>query len=443
MTSDLDIDPVRRALAITADEVRPRADLADRARRGGRRRVHRRRTVAATLAVLLLGGAAGVAQLAGPPAPAPPAGVAERLLDQPTRGDLADDRDWLARVLASYERTRDDSPLGGLGLTRRPAGPPHVTWAGSTSAGPAAAVVQRMSGDGGRQSVFIWFAGSDAAGRPEPVGADFLPASDRPTESTRAFLAGPDRSVLVVLDVGGPAQWSAQRTYLADRVTRTDWRPLTFADGAAVVQVPPQRDRYAVAVRDASGTYLRIGNLIDPRVVPSDPGLGWRTPPGDGRPADRAALFPVAPHAAGLSLDTVRTLVGKGDNAGEHEPTGAATGLDWMAYGRTGRGELFVAADVRFGGDATRTVVYIEPLTSTHPRFGPVIAVYGDEVDPTAPLPVAVRLPDGRGWLVARKDARLSYLGTDGRWHPAGRHAALLPPTATRVRLDSTEVALP
>ncbi|MFC0004315.1 SigE family RNA polymerase sigma factor [Micromonospora siamensis] len=105
--------------------------------------------------------------------------------------------------------------------------------------------------------------------------------------------------------------------------------------------------------------------------------------------------------------------------------------------------DLSEAADVRFGGDPTRTVVHIQPLASTDPRFGPVITVYGDEVDRTAPLPVAVRLPVGRGWLVARKDAALSYLDHDGRWHAAGRNAALLPPTATRVRVDATEVALP
>ncbi|SCF46415.1 hypothetical protein [Micromonospora mirobrigensis] len=442
MTSDLDLDPVRRALTITADGVRPPADLTDRVRRGGRRRVRRRRAaLAGTLAVLLAGGTAGVVQLARPPASAQLGGVAELLLDQPTRGDLADDRRWLSTVLATYRRTRDDSPLRGLGLTRRPAGEPHVTWAGSTPAGPAAAVVQRMWTDRHQPSVFIWFAGTDPAGRVEPVGADILAAPGRPAGwGSRAFLTGVDRSTLVVLDVGGDVQWSARRTYRADRVVRTDWRPVTFTDGAAVVRVPPQRDRYAVAVRDGAGAYLSLGNLTDPTVIPDDPGLGWRTPAGGGWPADRPARFPLAPRGA-LSLDTVLMFLGKGD-AGQHEPAGGATGRDWTAYGRTGRGELFVAADVRFGGDPTRTVVYIQPLTSTDPRFGPVVTVYGDEVDRTAPLPVAVRLPDGRGWLVARKDATLSYLDHDGRWHPAGRNAALLPSTATRVRVDTTEVAL-
>ncbi|SBT48795.1 hypothetical protein [Micromonospora narathiwatensis] len=439
MTYDLDTDPVRRALTVTADGVRPPADLVDRVRRGGRRRVRRRRTLAGALAVLLLAGLAGAVQWGRAPAPAQLADVPELLLDQPTRGDLAHDRAYLDRVVATYERTRDDTPLVGLRLTRSPAGPPHVTWAGNTPAGPAAAVVQRMRGDGGKLSVFIRFIGTDRAGRPEPVGAGIFATGF----DSWAFLTGPDRSVLVILDVGDDVEWSRERTYLADRVTRTDWRPVTFADGAAVVKVPPQRNRYSVAIRDGSGTYLRIGNLTDPTVIPNDPGLGWHTPPGGGWPASRPALFPVAPHGAGLDLEeTVPMFLGKGDNGGEHELIGPATGLDWMAYGRTERGELFVAADVRFVGDPTRTVVYIEPLDSTHPRFGPVISVYGDEVDATATLPVAVRLPDERGWLVARKDATLSYLDQHGRWQSAGRHAALLPATTTRVRVDGTEVTL-
>lgn len=67
---------------------------------------------------------------------------------------------------------------------------------------------------------------------------------------------------------------------------------------------------------------------------------------------------------------------------------------------------------------------------------------YGPAVDPGAPLPVAVELPDQQGWLVARKDATLDYRIGDGDWQPAGREAALLPATATAVRVDRTEVPL-
>ncbi|KXK61968.1 hypothetical protein AWW66_11045 [Micromonospora rosaria] len=440
MTDDLHPDPLRRALAVAAQEVRPTPDLLHRVRRGGRRRVRRRRLLAGALAALLLaGGATGVVHLHRPPAVAPLTGVADLLLDQPTRGDLADDRDWLDEVLATYERTRDDSPVHGLGLTDRPAGEPHVTWAGTTPAGPAAAVVQRMWSRHDRPSAFIRFIGTDAAGQPESLGSDvFGPPQEPFGWASRAFLTGPDRDVLVVLDVGDEVEWSPQRVYHTDGYTRTDWRPVRFADGAGVVRVPPQRDRYAVAIRDGSGTYLTIGNLTDPEVVPHDPGLNWRTPPSAG---SQPARFPVEPHGARLDQESHNLTcgnLGRGDR-----PFNLASATDWMAYGRTPAGELFVATDLKVGGDPVRTVVCIQPVdASTHPADGEVIQVYGDEVDPTAVLPVRVRLPGDRGWLVARKDAALSYLDDDGRWQPAGRHAALLPPGASRARVDDTEVPL-
>lgn len=52
-------------------------------------------------------------------------------------------------------------------------------------------------------------------------------------------------------------------------------------------------------------------------------------------------------------------------------------------------------------------------------------------VDWTAPLPVRLRLPDGQGVLVVAEGAALSYRVGTGRWHDAGRGAALLPAAAT------------
>jgi hypothetical protein len=57
---------------------------------------------------------------------------------------------------------------------------------------------------------------------------------------------------------------------------------------------------------------------------------------------------------------------------------------------------------------------------------------------------VRVRLPDGQGWLVARKGSRLSW-GDDGvRWQDAGSNAALLPARAgwVRVQIDGSSYAM-
>jgi hypothetical protein len=59
-------------------------------------------------------------------------------------------------------------------------------------------------------------------------------------------------------------------------------------------------------------------------------------------------------------------------------------------------------------------------------------------------LPVELKLPHGQGWLVARKNARLSWMtydgaGTpdaaDGRWVMAGQNAALVPARANWLRV--------
>ena len=55
--------------------------------------------------------------------------------------------------------------------------------------------------------------------------------------------------------------------------------------------------------------------------------------------------------------------------------------------------------------------------------------------DWSAPLPVRLRLPDNQGVLVAAEGSALSYRVGDGQWQDAGRNAALLPATATDVRV--------
>ncbi|BCB83233.1 hypothetical protein [Phytohabitans suffuscus] len=49
--------------------------------------------------------------------------------------------------------------------------------------------------------------------------------------------------------------------------------------------------------------------------------------------------------------------------------------------------------------------------------------------------PRRLRLPAGQGTLVAAPHAALQHRAGGGRWHDAGRNAALLPATATEVRV--------
>ncbi len=66
----------------------------------------------------------------------------------------------------------------------------------------------------------------------------------------------------------------------------------------------------------------------------------------------------------------------------------------------------------------------------------PVRVQIGGTVEPSAALPVAIRLDGGHGWVVAAYGSALAYRTTvEGVWTDAGTDAALLPEDATQVRV--------
>lgn len=448
--SDNDIMEVRRTLRLAARDVEVPRDLVGRARHGGRRRMRRHRiAVIGGVLAATLAGAAGVTNLAEQPSPAPDT-FGDQLMSHPTRGDLAGDKQYLREVVSIYAETRDQTPLAGLGVTEHPVGPAHVVWAGNTPAGPAAAVAQRtkLPEDskeiGGDTGVLIKFFGAAPNGRPEAVGTDYFGHHTWESKSS-AFLVGQDRSVLVVLDTGAALDFSTQRTYTATTITRTDWAPLRFSDGAAVLTVPPQRGRYSVAVREHDGgDYVGIGNLTDPAEQPADKGLDWRTPPNDQSPGAQPARFPVNgadPTLADCwhecaSAETYRRLLGSGEPHDLEPQASLADAQDWIAYGKTSSGALFIACDLRVGSDPTRSMIVIEG------KSGPPTTLYGPPVERRSPLPIMIELPGQEGWLVVRKDARLEYRVGAHDWVDAGQNASLLPAEATVARVNGTEVDL-
>jgi hypothetical protein len=443
MTNDPDRDVVRQALALTAGAVRPPTDLLDRARRAGRRRVRRHRVLAGSLAVVLLAGGLSVAGYASRPPTVTTlaAAIGERLLDGPTRGDLAGHPDYLRAVTELHERARDDSPLRGLGVTGHPAGPAHVTWAGTTVSGRAAVVAQRMRLASGDRVVLVTFVGTGVDGRPEKVGADFYGSGDRTGWQSVAFLAGPERSTLVVLDVGIEVEFSFERTYTADAVTREDWQPVRFTDGVALHTNRPQRGRWTVAVRQRAGAYLGIGNLTDPEeTTPERDWLGWRRAAAADHPAAQPAYFPLGGSEGTADLPDVaesrRTLAEVAPVDALEPQASPWLGTDWIAVGRTPAGAEVVAGDLRIGTDPVRTLVRLH-----RPGAAPLVVV-GPVVNPSTHLPVVVRLPDRQGWLVARPGVTLSWSDGRGDWQPAGRDAAVLPAGATQVRVDTVTVRL-
>ncbi|SCL23061.1 sigma-70 family RNA polymerase sigma factor [Micromonospora inyonensis] len=392
--------------------------------------------------VLLAGGLSAAGHANRPPRVTTLAAtIGERLLAGPTRGDLATHADYLRAVTELHERTRYDAPLRGLMNAREPAGPAHVTWAGTTQSGRAAVVAQRMRLVEGDGAVLVTFVGTGVDGRPEKVGADVYGSGGRTGWQSVAFLTGPERSTLVVPDVGIEVEYSVARRYTADAVTRDDWQPVPPpVDGAALITIGPQRDRWTVAVRQRAGAYLGIGNLTDPTGTAPERGwLGWRRPADADHPAARPAYLVLG--GSGRTDDLPDVTEGRRALAetpvGDVEPQAPPwLGMDWIAVGRTPSGEEIVAGDLRMGSDPVRTLVRL------HRPGEASLAVVGPVVDPAAYLPVVVRLPDGRGWLVAQPGAALSWSDGRGDWRQAGRDAALLPAGATQVRVGTVTVRL-
>jgi hypothetical protein len=96
----------------------------------------------------------------------------------------------------------------------------------------------------------------------------------------------------------------------------------------------------------------------------------------------------------------------------------------WSIRGATPDGSQFLAGEVRLENDPSHAYVLVGDGLVT-----------GAQVDPGATLPVALKLPDNQGWLVANVGATLRCRrGSDG-WLSVGRDAALLPARATAVEV--------
>jgi hypothetical protein len=437
MTVDDDLR-MRQALMLAAADVEPAPDLADRARRGGRRRLRRRRTAwacaGAVLAVAALGGLLrSVAPRPDGPPPPLPASVTERLLDGETRGDLADDPLYLDAVVASHLADPLRSPVADV--TVRPAGLSHVVWAGSTPAGRAAALAQPVSMSDGRGGVLMRFFADGQGGRPRLAGEGMTIRRAAQPE-TLAFVMDAETPVLVALDPGRPVELAAGFSYANGRVTRKEWVPLQFTDGAYVRPIPPSLAHQTAVRYRGGGGYIRIANVARGSGAKTFDGLGWADPPSASFPAARPAFFPLGDTAPSRDEASAACSQALDGTLPDEPDLTAETGVDWLAAGRAADGGPVVACDMRVGYDEMRSVVVVRDAA------GRTVRAFGQAVHRGAVLPVAVRLPGDEGWFVARKDADLRYRTGTGAWSDAGRHAALLPTAATAVSVDGTEVPL-
>jgi hypothetical protein len=419
-TNDVEVvDLLRRA----SDDLVVPPDLLGRVRRGGRRRAVRRRVVlvAGMAMAVTVGVGTGFQLAAGGRATE----LSAPLLDQPTRGDLAADGVFLGRLTAAWRKWL--ATIGEVDLR----GEPHVVWAGNTPAGPAAYLVQRSATnpvvsqpDGGRLVAEAGFVRSTGHG----LQVMTLEAVTDHSIPTSAVLLGADFNVLVVLDLGNAVEFSPALRYTADgRIERT-FQTLQFRDGAAVLTVPPQRTKVTVALSRTPVSFRNMVHIVNVSEI--------LIPGGRDRPAppQLTHILPGADRIWGSDPTTVVTryvydtdaLAAFQDPGGTH--THNASPL-LTVYGATPDGRRLLLQTLQFDDDPSRVVALLGRGDT------PFQAVGSTVVDWNATLPVRIQLPDNQGIVVAAEGASLSYRVDAGGWQEAGRDAALLPSTATEVRL--------
>ncbi|MGC4869290.1 hypothetical protein ACLQ3B_28060 [Micromonospora sp. DT53] len=401
---------VRAILHRATDDLVSPPGLLDQVRQGGRRRVVRRRAVlAAVCAAVVAVPVAGVLDLPGNAGDAP---VASPLLDEPTRGDLAADEGYLRQVREAWQR-------GTKEADDRPRGEPNIVWAGRTPAGPAAYVAQRSV-----HGMTMGFVKPTADG---PRVGTLTQVTDTGTDGVeQAVLLGPQRDVLLVLDSGQPVEFSPQLRRAPDGKIQRTFEPVAFRDGAAVLSVPPQRTKLTIAlsrtpverrnamrIEGTSEIYFP-GNKNRP-----EPPLIRHTLPGAEQ------VWGIDPAAKGVNAPT-EALAEYLDPAGAHTHDGSP--LLWV-YGATPDGRRLLVETVQYDDEPSHVIALLAR------KYLPFEAVASTTADWSAPLPVRLRLPDNQGVVVAAEGSALSYRVGDGQWQDAGRDAALLPATATDVRV--------
>jgi hypothetical protein len=435
-------DELRAALREATAPVHAAPELAARIRTAANRRRQRQARTALVLAPVAVIAVVVAAVLTGPlrdGATPPTVTTADQeLLTRPTGGDLAGDATVVAGLVAAFTRevrapapeTRLETPAPGSG----PVGEPHVVWAGTTPAGPAAVVVQTERGPAGSVLAVGFVGPGDRGTRLLGVGRH----AENYLDLAGAFL-GPDRRTVLVLDRDEPLTWSYQHTYRPTGGAVLTDRPVVFTDGVALLRVPAGVDPAQVAVTRPGGPdterVLPLGNEPEGSEGVRLPWYGAKTA-GPGLYPVGAATWP-DPTPGRFGDDRTGQLMRTIRDALEARPTdlwltGSAGDDAWYAFGGLPDGRLLAATDAAVDGDVSRAyVVLVGPGDRT-------VVIDGGPTDATALVPFRVSLPDGQGRLLAAQGKTFTWTEAGGPRSAA--NAALVPAGATDVRVNGAPV---
>ncbi|TDV53997.1 hypothetical protein [Actinophytocola oryzae] len=429
------------------DGLEPPRGFAHQVLAGGRRRRLRRRLTVAASAVAVLAVAAAGTVVALDREHAPDA--AQQLLNTPTKGELAGDRAFQAEVIRAWEEGLTIAPEASYRYYDDLRGEPHILWAGNTPAGRAAVVVQQTYV---HRDYWVHFDGlgmakgliavDPADGRLKLVGT--LPVDSTPG-SANYFMFGRDDETMLIVDEGKPLYYSTKpRDASSDLESyRPEWRRIQASHGVALVSIPGDLDP------GPAGITRRLVYQGDhpPDVVGMDT-RSFETADAASIHLDHLLLDPddrlPIPNFFGWrdkwTLGTPISGVDTADLERSARPKSAWQIIVWRPDRVFLVREVMNVDDRNLSG-STGSVLTVgaSGIGQDDPRGGDIDV---GKIDHDAVLPVRYRLPDGGGWVVARKGQPLSYRTQGGQWHDAGRDAALLPDDAVEVKVGEDVVTL-
>jgi len=427
-------DQVRTIFQTCTDDLRPRSDLLADVQRGGARRKFRGRVAMAMGTVVVIAAAAVGAWTAFKPGPTIPA-ADQAWLNAPTRGNLAGDSGYLKQAASAWDDSHGKSMNAERGIFDHLRGAPHVVWAGKTPVGNAAFIVQEsylrqhdeIQIDHEGSHLLMGFVGPGSDGKPVIIG-DTYPAPGSYEDG--AFLIGKDDHTLVVLDQGKALDYSTL-TINGDGTVHRTFAPVKFHDGAAVISIPANVQKYDVAL---TGHGRRSPSNSDPSIA-NNAYLG--TTIGANAEFDYKRLprswnakiwvSGRADRPKGLTCNSIT-----GSELAKFTDPYAQTSVEsppLCIYGITANGSRFAVMNV---GGFNFHPSWIEAIVEHN---GKRQDVYGGTYDKKSALWVHIRLPDQQGWIIGRDGAALAYQTGDDQWHTVTSSAALIPDNARQVKV--------
>ncbi|MPZ85499.1 MAG: hypothetical protein GEV28_36015 [Actinophytocola sp.] len=459
----MDTHELTSALHEATDGLEPRADFAVAVLRGGRRRRTRGRVaigaaLAGTAAVAVLAAVVVPNQLSAPPPAEQPDGPAKTVdLLTDSGGDLIDDEGTVRLATTGWQDAVDGTPANADGHLNGRKGNPHVYWAGTTPAGPAALVTQAVvlpsddtvePTDRGREVTAVGLLVTNPADTEKRELELVAVQLDGDHNGRGGYFMFPDnRTVLGIepTELGGKdlSLFVSPNTAIGpDGRSRRQWTPLAPHDGVAFVQLPAPADprNVRLVVGDTGGDpnageqkmgahipLLAAVVYIDPTLgVDRDNGPGW--PPEDVKVGydHELARSPVNLFGAALRESTLL------DPASFEEVEG-----QWLVVaGLANKKTMIVGSYQEVNNPAYFFYVLVRSDGSVES------VTRGPQVDPSALLPVVLHLPGGDGWVVAANVQQLSHR-SGGAWSTPVADADLVPADATQVRVGDQVVDLP